>query len=64
MLGPESVFSFVAQAQSICSAVPRAAVYQSGDSSGELPHAYGWLARTQAWAPIWTASHGLPSGGV
>ena len=22
------------------------------------------MARTQAWAPIWTASHGLPSGGV
>ena len=23
-----------------------------------------WVARVQAWAPIWTASQGLPSGGV
>ena len=24
----------------------------------------GWTWRVQAWAPIWIASHGLPSGGV
>jgi hypothetical protein len=24
----------------------------------------GWVWRTQAWAAIWTASQGLPSGGV